>query len=169
MDPLAMLGKLFRKKEAPLSPGEMAERASNYRYYLDWSRGKRILVFDPPFWGFHDMFVDQDLNHSVLCLKHDGSAFAFHGDERGASMMEKFGPGPEKTSEEVLEPGMIEWRVYDDYIIYNGPFFPIARSPLYFGKVVASFPFEKTIALEWTLPAIKDLFGWYERQGKSHK
>ena len=164
MDPLALLGSLFLKKKPPLTHKEMAERASRLDDYFNRLKRRRILVFDPPFWGFHDIFIDMKGSVLLLALKAEGDSFAFLGDERGASLMQKYGPGPVLNAEESLEPGILEWILYDDYIVYRGPFFPINRNPYYLGKVAAILPFEGTIDKVTIPEKISSLFIWYKKQ-----
>jgi len=162
---MSILGSLFRKKKTPLSVEEISRRAPRLDEYFRWAQGKRILVFDPPFWGFHDLFVDRDGRVMLVCLKAEGEAFVFFGDERGAARMQKFGPGPRLNAEEDLDPGIMEWIIYDDFIVYCGPFFPISRHPYYLGRVVASFPFEKKIVAEDQARQVSSLFDWYREHG----
>ncbi len=162
---MSLLGSLFRKKKLPLSPDEMSRRASRLEEYFRWAQGKRILVFDPPFWGFHDLFVDKSGSVMLVCLKAEGEAFVFCGDERGAARMQKYGPGPTLNAEEDLEQGIMEWIIYDDFIVYRGPFFPISRHPYYLGKVAATFPFDEEIRRENQGELISSLFDWYRKHG----
>lgn len=162
MDPLRLLGRFFRKEKLPLTHEDMAERASSLDEYFRRLQGKRILVFDPPFWGFHDLFVDREGRVILICLKAEGGSFAFTGDERGASLMQKYGPGPVLNAEEPLEPGILEWVLYDDFIVYRGPFFPISRYPYYLGKVAASFPYDGTSDKETIPVKISVLLEWYK-------
>ncbi|MDT8285184.1 MAG: hypothetical protein RQ767_06620 [Thermovirgaceae bacterium] len=167
MDPLALLGKLFRRKKLPLTHEEMITRAPRLDAYFRWAQGKRLLIFDPPFWGFHDLFVDRQGNVLLICLKAEGEAFAFLGDERGAGRMLKFGPGPRLNAGEDLDPGILEWVIYDDYIVYRGPFFPISRTPYYLGRIAATLPFEETIRTESIPERISSLFEWYRTHGRT--
>lgn len=167
MDPLALFGKLFRRKELPLTHEDMIERASRLDDYFSWAQGKRLLVFDPPFWGFHDLLIDEKGSVLLICLKAEGDAFAFIGDERGAGRMQKYGPGVKLNAEEELDPGILEWIIYDDFIVYRGPFFPISRSPYYLGRIAATFPFEETIGTESIPERISSLFEWYRTHDKA--
>ena len=166
MDPLRLLGRFFRREKLPLTHEDIIRRASSLDDYFKRLQGKRVLVFDPPFWGFHDLFVDGEGRVLLVCLKAEGGSFAFTGDERGASMMQKFGPGPELDAEETLEPGILEWILYDDYIVYRGPFFPISRYPYYLGKVAATFPYDGTIDKSTIPGKISELREWYKAQKK---
>lgn len=166
MDPLSLFDKLFRRKKPPLTQEEMIKRAPRLDDYFRWAQGKRLLVFDPPFWGFHDLFVDARGNVSLICLKAEGEAFAFLGDERGAHRMFKFGSGPRLNAEEDLDPGILEWVIYDDYIVYKGPFFPLSRSPYYLGRIAATFPFEEPTDKTLISEKVSMLFEWYRTHEK---
>lgn len=169
MDPFALLSRLFRKPRPPITPEDISARAARLDRYIEWSRRKRLLVFDPPFWGFHDIFVDGDLRHAMVSLKETGEAFVFTGDYKGSRRVRKYSPGAVPESEETLETGMLEWIVYDDYVIYFGPFLPVSRTPYYVGKVASVFPFKKAITDEWEREVIPMLFNWYEQHGKRGK
>ncbi|MFP4481509.1 MAG: hypothetical protein ACLFN0_01785 [Thermovirgaceae bacterium] len=172
MDPLALLSRLFKKNRPPISPEEISARAADLDSYIESSRGKRLLVFDPPFWGFHDIFIDKDLRHALVSLKKTKEAFVFTGDTRGARRVRKYSHEAMLESEESLEAGMLEWIIYDDFVIYHGPFLPVASSSYYVGKVAAVFPFKKTIDDEWERKVIPTLRNWYEqhdRKGKRRK
>ena len=167
MDPLNLFGKLFRRKKIPLTHEDMIERAPRLDDYFSWAQGKRLLVFDPPFWGFHDLLVDRNGNVLLICLKAEGDAFAFIGDERGAGHMQKYGPGIRLNAEEDLEPGILEWIIYDDFIVYRGPFFPLGRTPYFLGRVAATLPFEEEIDRESIPERVSSLFEWYRNHDKA--
>jgi hypothetical protein len=162
---MTILGSLFRKKKPPLSLDEISRRAPRLDEYFRWAQGKRLLVFDPPFWGFHDLFVDNNGKVMLVCLKAEGESFVFLGDERGAARMQKYGAGPRLNAEEDLDPGIMEWIIYDDFIVYRGPFFPISRHPFYLGRVAATFPFDGDIDRESLAGQISYLFDWYRKHG----
>lgn len=164
MDPLALLSRLFKKPRPPITPEEISERAADLDSYIEWSRGKRLLVFDPPFWGFHDIFVDHELRHALVSLKETGEAFVFTGNYKGPHRVRKYSPGAVLESEEPLETGMLEWIIYDDYVVYHGPFLPVSRFPYYFGKVAATFAFDYEITDTWEHEIISQLFCWYKNQ-----
>ncbi|MGC9372984.1 MAG: hypothetical protein ACP5DY_06650 [Thermovirgaceae bacterium] len=164
-----MLSRLFRKHRPPITPDEISARAARLDRFIEWSRGKRLLVFDPPFWGFHDIFVDEDLRYAMVSLKETGEAFVFTGDSKGARRVRKYSPGALPESEESLDAGTLEWIIYDDFVVYYGPFLPVSRSPYYVGKVASVFPFKKAITDEWEREVIPVLFSWYARHGKSGK
>lgn len=169
MDPLALFGRIFRKKKLPLTQEDMAERAPRLDEYFRWAQGKRLLVFDPPFWGFHDLFVDEKGKVLLVCLKAEGDSFAFLGDERGALLMQKYGAGVGLNAEEPLENGILEWVIYDDFIVYRGPFFPISSHPCYLGKVAATLPFGGELGREMIPGMISSLFKWYREQENRKK
>lgn len=166
MDPLSIFGKLFRRKKIPLTHEDIIERAPRLEKYFSWAQGKRLLVFDPPFWGFHDLLVDEKGSVLLVCLKAEGDAFAFSGDDRGAGHMQKYGPGISLNAEEELEPGILEWIIYDDFIVYRGPFFPISRNPYYLGRIAATFPFEGEIVKDSIPGMVSSLFDWYQTHDK---
>jgi hypothetical protein len=162
---MTILRSFFRRNRHPLPLDEISRRAPRLDEYFRWAQGKRILVFDPPFWGFHDLFVDRGGKVMLVCLKAEGEAFVFLGDERGASRMQKYGPGPRLNAEEDLDPGIMEWIIYDDFIVYRGPFFPISRHPYYLGRVAASFPFDGEILVRDQARQVSSLFDWYREHG----
>lgn len=167
MDPLDLLKRLFGRKKQPLTPDEMIKRAPRLDEYFRWAQGRRLLIFNPPFWGFHDLFVGKDGTVLLICLKAEGEAFAFLGDERGARHMQKYGPGPRLNAEETLDPGILDWIIYDDFIVYSGPFFPISRNPYYIGRVAATFPLEGETGKEHVPAMIGQLFEWYRTHGRT--
>jgi len=162
MDPVKLVAGLFKKPWPPITPEEISKRAVKLETYAEWSRCKRLLVFNPPFWGFHDLFIDENLNHALVSLKESGEAFVFTGDVKGARGIRKYSPGPVFDSQEAIGPGMLEWIVYDDFVVYHGPFLPLSRSPYYVGKVAAHFPFHGNISEKWELEVIPDLLEWYK-------
>ena len=166
MDPLGLLDRLLGRKKLPFTTGDMAERAPRLDEYFEGLKGKRILVFDPPFWGFHDIFVDRKGGVLLVALKAEGDSFAFIGDERGASLMLKYGPGPTLNAEERLAPGILEWVLYDDFIVYRGPFFPISRSPYHLGMVAALMSFEGEAGRENVPGEISRLREWYAKRNR---
>ena len=167
MDPLSLFGKIFSRKKFPLTHEEMIERAPRLDDYFRWAQGKRLLVFDPPFWGFHDLLIDEKGSVLLICLKAEGESFAFVGNERGAGLMQKYGPGIRLNAEEELEPGILEWIIYDDFIVYRGPFFPISRTPYYLGRIAATLPFGGTAGRENIPEMISSLFEWYRTPDKA--
>lgn len=169
MDPLALFGRIFRKKKLPLTQEDMIERAPRLDDYFRWAQGKRLLVFDPPFWGFHDLFVDGKGKVLLVCLKAEGDSFAFLGDERGALLMQKYGAGVGLNAEEPLEKGILEWVIYDDFIVYRGPFFPLGRTPYYLGRIAATLPFGGEVGREMIPGMTSSLFKWYSEQENKKK
>ena len=97
----------------------------------------------------------------MVALKAEGDSFAFIGNERGASLMLKYGPGPTLNAEERLDPGILEWVLYDDFIVYRGPFFPVSRNPYHLGKVAALMSFEGEARRENVPGQISRLREWY--------
>lgn len=163
MDPLALLSRLLKKPRPPITPEEISRRAAELDTYAEWSRGKRLLVFDPPFWGFHDIFVDRNLRHALVSLKKTRDAFIFRGNVKEAHRIRKYAAGAVLESGESIDPAMLEWIIYDDFVVYHGPFLPVSRSPYYVGKIAAHFPFDGEISDEWEQEIIPLLFGWYEK------
>lgn len=105
----------------------------------------------------------------MISLKETGEAFVFTGDTKGARRVRKYSPGAVLESEESLDTGLFEWIIYDDFVVYFGPFLPISKSPYYVGKVATTFAFEKTITDEWEHGAIPMLFNWYEQNREREK
>jgi len=164
MDPLALLGRLLGRRRPPLTLKDMAERAPRLGEYFERLKGKRVLVFNPPFWGFHDIFVDREGGVLLVALKAEGDSFAFIGDERGASLMLKYGPGPVLNAEEDLAPGLLEWILYDDFVVYRGPFFPMSRDPYHLGRVAALADFDGEAVREAVPAEITRLREWYRKR-----
>lgn len=148
---------------------DMIERSPRLDDYFRWAQGKRLVVFDPPFWGFHDLFVDKKGKVLLVSLKAEGDAFAFIGDERGAGHMQKYGSGVRLNAEEKLDPGILEWIIYDDFIVYRGPFFPVSRNPYYLGRIAATLPFEETVSKESIPEMIFSLIKWYRTHDSAKK
>jgi len=161
MDPLALLGKLFKRRKLELTPKDIALRAPKLDEYEQWSKNKRLLIFNPPFWGFHDIFVDEELNYALICIKETKEAFVISGNAKGGEKILKYGPNLDLESEEDLAPGLLEWIIYDDFVIYRGPFLPIGKDPYYIGKVAATFSFNKKIVPDIYPGLISYLTEWY--------
>ena len=169
MDPLAFLGKLFKRKKLPITPKDIMDRAPSLDKYIQWSRNKRILVFNPPFWGFHDIFVDSDLNHALVCIKESKEAFIISGNTKGGEKVFKFNSDLTLESEEELTPGLLEWIIFDDYVIYRGPFLPLGRDPYYIGKIAAAFPFTNKLNYHLYPDIIAFLKEWYTKASKGRR
>jgi len=81
--------------------------------------------------------------------------------------MQKYGPGIKLNAEEALDPGILEWIIYDDFIVYRGPFFPIGRTPYFLGKIAATLPFEEEIDRKSLSERVSSLFEWYQTHDKA--
>ena len=150
-----LFGKRHRKR--PVSATEIVKRGPRMEQYIEWSKNKHIVVFNPPFWGIHDIFVDSELQHAVFCLKHDRSAFVFLGDSFKAVSFTLFDSNQEPIETTILEEGNLSWTIYDDYVLYRGTLLPASTEPYYWGKVAGTAPFEGRINEKWVLGTLKGL------------
>ncbi|MCF7935757.1 MAG: hypothetical protein K9L28_05425 [Synergistales bacterium] len=140
---------------------DIIKRAPYSQKTLEWSRNKRIVVYNPPFWGLHDIFVDSGLVHAVVCIKEDHTAFVFYGNSTGASEIAKYNENQELLSSEELKPGHVEWTVYADYVLYRGSALPPTRAPYHWGNVIRTYPFEERIDSAWAPGVIRSLIEWH--------
>ena len=154
-----ILSMLFgkKKKKRPISATEIIKRGPRSSEYIEWSRNKRIRVFNPPFWGIHDIFVDADLPHAVFRLKEDNSSFVFIGNSNCALNFTHFDPFQNKVETRILEEGQLLWQIYNDFVIYRGDLLPPTTEPYYWGKVIGTSPFNETINEKWILQNLKEL------------
>ena len=157
-----MLGRLLGRRRPPLTLKDMAERAPRLGEYFERLKGKRILVFNPPLLGLPRSLCGPGGGRFVG--GPEGDSFAFIGDERGASLMLKYGPGPVLNAEEALAPGLLEWVLYDDFIVYRGPFFPVSRDPYHLGRVAALVDFDGGAVKEAAPAEITRLREWYGKR-----
>ncbi|MDD2206944.1 MAG: hypothetical protein WCQ97_09340 [Aminobacterium sp.] len=161
-----MLSKLLRifgiqkKSTVPLSASDIVRRARDAHKVTEWSRAKRLTVFNPPFWGIHHIFIDSNLKHSLIALKEDGSAFIFLGNTYGPERWEKYDENLNKVDGGIIENQSLTWLIYQDYVIYNGSMLPATDAPYHWGRVIEVDSFDKHIDDQWIskiIPELKEL------------
>lgn len=155
-----MIWKLLkgaRKKRVPLSTAEIIRRGMRSEEIIQWSGKKSFTIFNPPFWGIHQAFIDKDLAHAVICLKEDRSAYVFLGNTAGALRWASYDPQQRITEENALQEGELSWNFYEDYVIYRGSLLPPTSDPYYWGKVIGQNPFEETITPSWIIEQIRKI------------
>nr|HPI99035.1 hypothetical protein [Synergistales bacterium] len=101
------------------------------------------------FWGIHDIFIDEDNNVTIFCLKADRSSFVFSGEYEGARSWKRYGENLKVLEEDALEPGALSWVIYDDYVLYRGSLLPPTAEPYYWGKIIEALPFRASFTDPW--------------------
>jgi len=129
--------------------------------YLEWSRNKHLRIFNPPFWGIHDMFIDSNNDIRVICLKADGNSYIFFGGPSEARGWKRYDSQGRLEEEKLLDSGELSWVVYDDYILYRGILFPPSTEPYHWGKIIKSFPFSDSFSEEWIRTVLASLKNYY--------
>jgi hypothetical protein len=147
------------KKLVPLSAADIVQRSREANHVLEWSRGKKLTIFNPPFWGIHHIFIDHKLQHGMICVKQDHSAFVFYGNAYGPYRWEKYDDDLNVIDRGFIETQELTWLIYQDYIIYNGPMLPATNKPYHWGRVIHVDSFSEEIDKTWALhiiPYIKE-------------
>ncbi|HPI97246.1 MAG TPA: hypothetical protein PLV56_00770 [Synergistales bacterium] len=146
------LKKIFgkeKKRNRPITATEIVKRGMKMDFYREWSRAKQLRVFNPPFWGIHDIFIHQDNSVRIICLKADKSSFVFYGEFEGAHSWKRYDHGLKVIEEDFLEPGNLSWVIYDDYVLYRGSLLPPTEEPYYWGKIIEILPFNSSFDDTW--------------------
>jgi len=160
------LKKLFgkdKRRNRPISAAEIVRRGVKLDFYREWSRGKHLRVFNPPFWGIHDIFIDKDNSVMILCLKADRSSFIFAGEYDGAHSWKRYNEEMRVMEEDSLEPGGLSWVIYDDYVLYRGSLLPSTTEPYYWGKIIEVLPFGGSFDDPWVEKTLLSLRQVYSR------
>lgn len=146
-----------RRKKVPLSTAEIIRRGIRSNEILEWAKGKRLTIFNPPFWGIHHAFIDRELVHALICLKEDRSAFVFLGNSTGATTWVSYDQEQNPLEENFISEEKLHWNFFEDYVIYRGSLLPATTDPYHWGKVIGSSDFKEKISPDWINMQIKKL------------
>ncbi|MBN1333767.1 MAG: hypothetical protein JW971_08370 [Synergistales bacterium] len=152
-----------KRRNRPISATEIVKRGVKLDFYREWSREKQLRVFNPPFWGIHDIFIDQHYAVRIICLKADRSSFVFSGEYEGAHSWKRYSDDLRVLEEDSLEPGDLSWVIYDDYVLYRGPLLPSTTEPYYWGKIIEVVPFGGSFDGPWVEKTLVTLRQTYSR------
>ena len=155
-----MIWKILRgakKKTVPLSTPEIIRRGLLSDKILEWARGKKLTIFNPPFWGIHHVYIDKDLCHAIICIKENRTAYVFLGNSTGASSWVSYDPLQKPLEENFISEEMLQWNIFDDYVIYRGSLLPATRDPYHWGKVIECQVFKENITSDWIADQIREL------------
>ena len=136
----------MKKRSIPLSAAEIIRRGVHSEENLKLLMGRRLTIFNPPFWGIHHVFIDAGLTHTVVCLKSDGSTYVLTGNSERPLKLSCYGSKGEIIEETPLAEGKMQWNFYRDYAIYRGPFLPPTNEPYHWGKVIEIKEFDGFIS-----------------------
>ncbi len=155
-----MVWKILRgakKKKVPLSTSEIIRRGLHSHEILEWAREKRLTIFNPPFWGIHHVYIDEQLCHAVICIKENRTAYVFLGNSTGASSWVSYDPLQKPVEENFISEEKLQWSIFDDYVIYRGSLLPATRDPYHWGKVIECQSFKEKITPVWIADQIREL------------
>ena len=158
-----MLSKIFRvfgirtKPMVPLSAHDIVTRSRHASKTIEWSRNKRLTIYNPPFWGIHHLFIDPDLHHALIALKEDGNSFVFYVNSQGAERWEKYDENLNMCDCGIVENQALTWLIYEDYVIYNGAMLPATNAPYHWGRVIDNQPFYASINEKWASQGISEI------------
>jgi len=147
-------------KRMPISPSEVMKRTSEMEKILEWCKKKHLTISGPEFWGTHHIFITDKLKHAVICLKSDFTTHVFMGDPVKAVEYRKYEKNFDISHSKQLEKGVLEWKIYDDYVLYQGNMLPpkeIKKEP-YWGEVVQVEEFNQDITDEWLVQKIREFY-----------
>lgn len=148
------------EKKCPISPFEVIRRIPDIPRILEWSRKKHLTVSGPEFWGIHHIYIDDDLDHAVFCLKADLTTHVFIGIPTEAKEWRKYDENVNLLFSKPLGNESLQWKIYEDVVLYRGRMLSpksIPEEP-YCGEVVRVETFIDDITDEWIVCEIKKLY-----------
>ena len=146
-------------ERCPLSPFEVTKRAKNIPKILEWSRNKHLVVSGPEIFGTHHIFINDSLKHVIVLLKADKTTHVIMGTPTGAEEWRKYDREVKLELSEEMKEGTIDWKIYQDYVLYRGLGLPPKRNPEpYWGQVIKVEEFKDEINDDWISSEIMNLF-----------
>jgi len=154
----------FKKKSTsqkiPLTPEDIIRRAPNVPEVMEWSRRKHLIISGPEFWGTHHIYITDDLKHIIFCLKADYTTHVFIGTPTQAQQWRRYHENIELHFSKSLEESVLEWKIYQDYVLYRGKMLPPKKNPEepYWGEVIDVKTWEGKFSDDWIEITIKYLY-----------
>jgi hypothetical protein len=96
----------------------------------------------------------------MFCLKSDRTTHVYIGIPVAANEWRKYDAKNQLLFTKKLEEGLLEWKIYQDYILYRGKMLPPKKVPEepYWGEVIYVKNWDGKFSEDWIKTTIRYLY-----------